>query len=178
MNILIIGTPDSGKSKRAEELICHLAGDDPKIYIATMVPFDEEGKKRIKKHRAMREGKGFETIECPVNLKTLETQLSEYRSPNCLLECMSNLVGNEMYLRDNAVLSDSELIELIVSEVKALTDMAENTVIVSNEFEISEDFDEETVRYVRLAHEVNERLSQIIGRVEILRAPEGKEEAK
>ncbi len=40
---LIIGTPDSGKSKRAEDLALKLSGDGKRIYLATMDPFGEEG---------------------------------------------------------------------------------------------------------------------------------------
>lgn len=82
MFVLIIGTPDSGKSERAERLISDLAGDYPKFYIATMIPYGEEGKSRVEKHRAMREGKGFETIECPNNIHLLKDRLAGQNPPN------------------------------------------------------------------------------------------------
>ena len=63
MICMILGTPDSGKSKRAEDLTLKLSGNDKKYYIATMIPFGKEGEERVKKHRNMRAGKGFETIE-------------------------------------------------------------------------------------------------------------------
>ena len=46
MIIVVIGTPDSGKSALAEKLCCELAGSMKKKYIATMVPYGEEGLKR------------------------------------------------------------------------------------------------------------------------------------
>ncbi len=58
-----------------------------------MQAFDEESHRRIRRHRHMRAGKGFETIE-------RYTELDELLIPkDCvvLLECMSNLVANEMF---------------------------------------------------------------------------------
>ena len=41
------------------------------IYVATMRPFDEEGEKRIERHRRMRDGKGFLTVECYEKMERL-----------------------------------------------------------------------------------------------------------
>ncbi|MBR6404065.1 MAG: bifunctional adenosylcobinamide kinase/adenosylcobinamide-phosphate guanylyltransferase [Eubacterium sp.] len=164
MVILVVGTPDSGKSEHAEQLISELAGNHSKLYIATMVPYGEEGATRIEKHRAMREGKDFETIECPNSIHMLKAKLSEYDSPNLLLECMSNLVGNEMYLSSNRNLSDTHLADYIFGTVRDLCTCAENVVIVTNEFEQEDTFDDETIRYVTLIHDVNIRLREFADR--------------
>ena len=87
-------------------------------------------------------------------------------SPNCLLECMSNLVGNEMHLPSNKDLSDEELVSYIVESVKGLANLADSTVIVANEYEVQESYDEETIRYIKLTHEVNEKLRIIADRVD------------
>ena len=65
MYYLIIGGAGSGKSEYAEDLALSLKDDgDSLYYIATMYPYgDEETKKRIERHRIMRAGKGFVTIE-------------------------------------------------------------------------------------------------------------------
>ena len=63
--ILIVGTPDSGKSVKAEEVALDLSLDTTRIYLATMIPYGEEGVARINKHKALRAGKGFITIERP-----------------------------------------------------------------------------------------------------------------
>lgn len=166
MVILVLGTPDSGKSEHAEGLILKLAGVGQKLYIATMIPFGKEGEERVKKHRALRAGKGFETIECPDTIMTLKDTLQSIESPNCLLECMSNLVGNEMHLPSNTGLSDKELVDYIVDSVKGLSEIASNTVIVANEYEVQDDYDEETIRYIKLTHMVNEKLRDIADRVD------------
>ncbi len=166
MIILVIGTSNSGKSEYAESLLLELAGANPKLYIATMIPYGREGEERVKKHRALRAGKGFETIECADNILSLRERLQNMESPNCLLECMSNLVGNEMHLPSNKDLSDEELVNYIVESVKGLANLASNTVIVANEYEVQESYDEETIRYIKLTHEVNEMLRSIADRVD------------
>ena len=45
MFALIFGGSGSGKSEYAEKLSCELAQKNEKYYIATMIPYGEEGKK-------------------------------------------------------------------------------------------------------------------------------------
>ena len=60
---LVTGGSGSGKSAYAEQQVLE-AGDAPRYYIATMMPYGEEGRRRVEKHRRMRREKHFETIEC------------------------------------------------------------------------------------------------------------------
>ena len=92
MLTLVLGGSASGKSEYAEQLVLE-AGAGPRFYIATMEPYDEECLRRISRHRAMRASKGFETLECPRGLAGLALP----RPGVALLECMSNLVANEMF---------------------------------------------------------------------------------
>ncbi|MCR5144117.1 MAG: bifunctional adenosylcobinamide kinase/adenosylcobinamide-phosphate guanylyltransferase [Lachnospiraceae bacterium] len=160
MITLIIGVPDSGKSKLAEQLAVELAGNRRKYYIATMLPFGEEGKRRIQKHRAQREGKGFHTIECPVFLQTITEKISP--DATVLLECMSNLIGNEIYADENQGSSKEELQDKILGEVLSLRDCCENLVIVTNEFALQNSkYDDETSYYVSMIHEINLKLRNV-----------------
>lgn len=164
MIVLVKGTPDSGKSKLAEKIACDLAGDMKKYYIATMVPFGEEGKARVEKHRRMREGKGFETIEEPLELENVGSLFSG--KATCLLECVSNLVGNVMFHEENSILTLDELMETITASVMALAAKATHTVIVTNEFEKEmEGYDDSTRRYVRLTDLVNDRLKASVDKI-------------
>ena len=91
-----------------------------------MQAFDEESHRRIRRHRHMRAGKGFETIE-------RYTELNELLIPkDCvvLLECMSNLVANEMFREDGF---HPEVAEKITEGVKNLLSQAKHVVIVTNE---------------------------------------------
>lgn len=94
---LVTGGSGSGKSAYAEN--CCLKYGGPCLYLATMKIWDEEDRKRVEKHRAMRAGKGFDTCECPVDLEKLDIP-EHFRSGTVLLECMSNLLVNELWRED------------------------------------------------------------------------------
>ena len=125
MLVVVTGGSGSGKSAFAEETVLSF-GEARRIYIATMQAFDEESNRRIRRHRRMRAGKGFETVEC-------YTALDELVLPKgsvVLLECMSNLVANEMFREDGF---HQEVSEKITGGVKHLLSQAEHVVIVTNE---------------------------------------------
>ena len=89
---LITGGSGSGKSAYAEAQVL-AAGEGRRIYIATMIPRGEEGRQRVSRHRLLRAEKQFETIECYTSLQALTLP----ENGTVLLECMSNLVANEMF---------------------------------------------------------------------------------
>ena len=91
MLIIVTGGSASGKSEYAENLVPN-AGS--RVYLATMEPFGTEAEARIARHRKLREGKGFETIECPVNIGDC---FEACRGRHVLLEDLPNLVANEMF---------------------------------------------------------------------------------
>lgn len=162
MITLIVGIPDSGKSLLAENIAEKLSGNSSKYYIATMVPFGEEGKKRVKKHQKMREGKGFITLEWPDDISERLNGSIDFSHSTVLLECMSNLVGNELYSEKNAHASDEFLVEKIIDAMHELSDLAENLIIVTNEFALEdEQYDEATKRYVNLIATVNKSLMDL-----------------
>lgn len=63
--------------------------------------FDDEGQRKIDRHRRLRAGKGFITIEQSRDIKKavekLQSESSLKTGRSALLECMSNLVANEMF---------------------------------------------------------------------------------
>lgn len=67
MKILITGGIRSGKSRYALERARAFSGDQPKCFIATAEPCDEEMKARILRHQSER-GSDFITIEEPIYL--------------------------------------------------------------------------------------------------------------
>ena len=90
---LVIGAAASGKSAYAESLC--LGHDGPRVYLATMEPFGEEGARRIARHRALREGKGFSTLERTRDVGAAVPGLP--RGCTLLLEDVGNLVANELF---------------------------------------------------------------------------------
>ena len=164
MTVLIIGTPDSGKSEKAEEIALSLSQGKKKYYIATMIPYGEEGKERVKKHLRLRDGKGFVTIEKPLDVHELTDEISDLSQSTCLLECMSNRIGNEMHREGAADLS--ELPGLISESVTNLAQDCGDLVIVTNRFPMdAPDYDEDTRDYVRLVDAVNNDLKIKVDRI-------------
>ncbi len=102
---IVYGGSASGKSSYAESFAMSLQGDGRLLYIATMYPYkwntteiDPETMQRIERHRAMRADKGFDTVECYRHVEHIVAE----RQDVLLLECMSNLLANEMYLEPDA----------------------------------------------------------------------------
>ena len=150
MLVVVTGGSGSGKSAFAEETVLSL-GEARRIYIATMQAFDEESHRRIRRHRHMRAGKGFETIE-------RYTELDELLIPkDCvvLLECMSNLVANEMFSGADIVLEDV-VVGHILQGIKSLSAKVDELVIVSNNvFEDGISYDATTQAYIRALGRIN-----------------------
>ena len=155
MLILVSGGAASGKSEYAESLIVR-AGHEKRTYIATMEIFDAEGERRAARHRAMRAGKGFTTLECPRGL--MEAALPSGGS--ALLECMSNLVANEMFRADGIVPGEQGLTERVCLGVLRLAAQTELTVIVTNElFSDGIRYAPETERYLAALSALNNALA-------------------
>ena len=99
---LVTGGSGSGKSEYAENwLTGRNKKDGTYIYIATMQPYTEETMKKIERHHRLRAGKGFRTLEKYTDLSELEIP----KNQGILLECISNLVANELY-REDGTLND------------------------------------------------------------------------
>ena len=172
MMTLIVGVPDSGKSALAEEKVLEQSGEGRRIYIATMIPFGEEGRQRVIKHKKLREGKGFFTIEAPVEVFKSAKVVKGIGDATCLLECVSNLVGNVMHEggsavkempvdfgKENVSALDELVVKRVVSDIRALRDLCKNLVVVTNSFPSDDaSYDDDTIRYVRLMDQVNQEL--------------------
>ena len=101
----------------------------------------------------MRAGKGFETIECYTGLK--DVQLPS----GCvvLLECMSNLVANEMFEEQGA---HEQTVKDIMSGIDELVRQAAHVVIVTNEiFSDAVVFDKEMASYLEYLGKINQAVA-------------------
>lgn len=196
MITLITGGSGSGKSAYAEKYICHASnekGCKEKYYIATMQVFDDEGQRKIDRHRRLRAGKGFITIEQPRDIKKAVEKL---QSENCLkngrsalLECMSNLVANEMFppvdasgiqtaeaekealdapenMKDYETAQISRVSKKVLKEVSILSEnVAELVIVTNNVFEDGVSYDQSTMNYIKAMGIVNRGLAAMTERV-------------
>ena len=88
--ILITGGARSGKSSYAEKLARELGGNV--LYIATSIPFDEEMKNRVKKHRESRPSE-WDTFEGYRGLgPVISGKGGQYRG--ILLDCVTVMLTN------------------------------------------------------------------------------------
>ena len=161
---LIIGGSGSGKSAYAEDYMVSISEDRKKYYIATMQIYDEEGKRKVERHRMLRGGKGFSTIEQPVDIgKAAEKMEAEDRT--ALLECVSNLTANEMF--SGEVPGTEEVItEKIVGGIAVLNRELTHLVIVSNNvFEDGNVYDKTTMAYIRAMGHINQKLAEMADEV-------------
>lgn len=161
MLILITGGSGSGKSEYAEGIATSLAKEEglPLYYIATMRPFGEEGRRRVERHRKLRAGKGFETIECYVNLKVQTLP----KKGVVLLECMSNLTANEMFESEGA---GEDTVDAVMAGVEALQQRCTHLVIVTNDiFSDGILYEEETRLYQERLGEINRQIGAKADRV-------------
>lgn len=158
---LVTGGSGSGKSEYGEGLILDIP-DGERFYIATMEPSGREAERRIARHRKLREGKGFFTIERPRDLGGLI--LPGEGRKNVLLECVSNLAANEMF--GGGACGLTELARRIVSDIRSLARQADHLVIVTNQ--VGEDgccYDRETRTYIALVGRVNQELAKLADQV-------------
>ncbi|MDR2615043.1 MAG: bifunctional adenosylcobinamide kinase/adenosylcobinamide-phosphate guanylyltransferase [Oscillospiraceae bacterium] len=159
-SILVIGGASSGKSGLAEGIIASRGTLPRRYYIATMVPYGEEGRRRVERHRAARRELGFETVErfCDMGGLALPER------GDALLEDLGNLTANELFGTDGGAPPPAETrrgaAERIADGVLALGEWCGLLVVVTND--VSRDgvhYEAETEEYIRVIGELNRRLA-------------------
>lgn len=156
MMILISGGSKCGKSGCAESLFADFHGE--KIYLATMRPFGEEAAAMIERHRAMRMGKGFSTVERYSDIGG--TDIPD--GAGVLLEDMGNLLANEMFSENGAAAP----VDKILDGIDKLRRNSALLVIVSNN--VCADgiaYPESTALYIRYLSEINRLIAERADRV-------------
>lgn len=159
---LITGGSGSGKSAYAEAWLTSHSPLGRKVYLATMKPFGEEGRKKIQRHRELRQGKKFETVECCRNL----VQAAIPQNGSILLECVSNLAANTLF-RDDGIMEDLQAAyREIIEGICFLAKRTNLLVIVTNEvFEDTDSYTLETEQYRLLLGRVNQELGRMADQI-------------
>ena len=159
---LVTGGSGSGKSEYAENWLMQESGAQdylqPLLYVATMMPYTEETKEKIARHHRLRAGKGFQTIERYKNMQ--EVKIPKNRG--ILLECVSNLTANELYLEDGSINAAEDVVSQVINGVQNLANATERLVIVTNE--VNSDingYSEETEIYRTCIGRINQELGKM-----------------
>lgn len=105
--ILVTGGSRSGKSSYAQNAAESL--NTSRLFLATCPVIDEEMKERIQKHQQERSGRGWHTIEEPVNIASAIETASAHET--VLVDCLTLWINNLMYLSENnnKILSESDV---------------------------------------------------------------------
>lgn len=152
MLILLTGGSGCGKSFFAESLCLRFSG--PRYYLAAMRPYGDGSAAKIARHRAMRDGKGFATIERYTDLAGLALPARG----TALLECVCNLTANEMFAPDGTL---TDPVETVLTGIDALAAQCEHLVVVTND--VGSDignYDPATAAYVRALGTINAALAR------------------
>ena len=178
--ILVSGAGASGKSEYAEKLAVDMH-KDRLIYVATMSAYDDESKKKINIHKKRRINTDFETIEKPYDIEEIIHSIAPCDSnkrSTLLIECISNLLANEMYGRAETdgmtdicgktetgvkagTCSNSKLKALpsqrIIDGIKAVADtqLADIVVVTNEVFADGIEYDASTMEYIRQLGRIN-----------------------
>ncbi len=181
MITLVTGGSGSGKSEYAEGLILD-SSCSRRFYVATMIAYGKEGRDKVERHRMLRQGKGFITIEKPRDVGRVMFEEHEAGSGASsradralLLECVSNLAANEMFKEEETEKTEAGeqqgspiqcLSHKIAGDIISLAGQVRDMVIVTNE--VDRDgicYGPETMEYIRLMGCLNQKLASAADRV-------------
>lgn len=151
---LVIGAAASGKSEYAEQVVMTLSGE--RIYLATMEPFGREAEDRIARHRELRAGKGFRTIERPKGLAALPTGPDW----NLLVEDLPNLAANEYFSPDGGGM------DAVLCGIRHLVETASDVTVVTGDLlSDGERYDAGTEAYLKMLAELHLHLAEMADNV-------------
>ena len=155
MQAFIYGGSGSGKSEYAENLATTMGADSNRVYIATMCPEGGEAMERIARHREKRAHKGFVTLECYANVGSLKVPANTV----ILVECIGNMVANEMFSPEGA---GEMACTAIVEGLKTIRRQARHMILVSNDvFSDGMQYSSDTENYRTTLAKVNRLLAAV-----------------
>lgn len=166
MMAFVIGGSGSGKSAYAEDLLVSVSeGKNSKLYyLATMQVRDAWDAKKVERHRKLRAGRGFLTVEQPTAIQESIKNMQAGEKA-VLLECISTLTANEMF-SDGRKKSEDEVVRKVMEGILALKEEADDLVIVgSNVFEDGATYEEMTMEYLRIMGSINREIAALAERV-------------
>ena len=158
--ILITGGSGSGKSFYAETETMRIAGNGARYYFAAMKPYGEEALKRIQRHRLLRSEKGFITCETYTGIDLFAHRILPQKAV-VLLECVPNLLANEMFDETFRTLPVAEAVSRVITEICETDKMAEQLLVITNDiFSDGVQYEPATEHYVKALSQINMALAE------------------
>jgi len=165
--ILVTGGSRSGKSSYAQKQAEELPGS--RLYVATCPVIDPEMEERIRKHRAARSGRGWETIEETVDLAGVIRRNGAGRT--ILVDCLTLWINNLLYAeqKGGAALTEEIIVEYCRELVAACREITGTVFLVANEVGMGIVPDNETARRFRdIAGRCNQEIARAANKVTLL----------
>ncbi len=178
MIIFISGGAKNGKTTLGQDLAVQLAagsggngldgieasapaaGAAPHYYVATMIPADDEDRKRIRRHIDDRNGMGFETIEVGRNI--LSCLESADTDGTFLLDSVTALLLNELFSDPLSSEMDLEAARKCGTDIADFAGSVKNAVIISDYiFSDAARYDEVTETYRRCLADIDRKIAAI-----------------
>ncbi|MBE6725002.1 MAG: adenosylcobinamide kinase/adenosylcobinamide-phosphate guanylyltransferase [Ruminococcaceae bacterium] len=169
MNVLISGGSKNGKTAFAERAALALAGSascGKRYYVATMIPYDDEDRKRVELHIEERAGLGFTTLEIARNIASaldlVKEDGADPAASTFLVDSTTALLLNEMYPGDYSAPADPMAAERCRRGLAGLARGAGNAVFVSDYiYSDAARYDDFTERYRADLASIDRALAEI-----------------
>lgn len=128
--ILVTGGARSGKSSFALELAESISSN--RLFVATSPTIDPEMEDRISRHKEERRNRGWETLECELDL---QVALQKYgnRYDVILLDCITLWVNNVFFQNEPEKIDDSIIKQLCLKWLKVAEKNNSTLIVVTNE---------------------------------------------
>ena len=129
--IYISGGCRSGKSDYAQQLAESLPGK--RAYLATCPVIDDEMSDRIELHQQQRSGRGWKTIETPLELIETIKQTNDFNV--LLIDCLTLWVNNLLYAAEQQgqTLSEHDIQKKCAELLTTCRQQSQTIIFVSNE---------------------------------------------
>jgi adenosylcobinamide kinase / adenosylcobinamide-phosphate guanylyltransferase len=129
--VLVTGGSRSGKSAYAQKMAELLSGS--RAFIATCPVLDEEMHERIRKHQEARRGKGWDTIEEPLDICGAVDKAHQYSI--LVVDCLTLWINNLLYEAEKTgrEISESEISRECQTLIAACEKHPGTIIFVTNE---------------------------------------------
>ncbi len=171
MLYLFYGGQNSGKSRLAEDFAVALrnqatANSDveiPLVYLSTMMPFGKEGASIAERRESHSSEKGFVTIEQYTDIANVDVP----KNSVILLECVGNLLANEMYAvvvnkeATNHKIVTPDPVKVVMDGILAIEEKCCDLIVVSADVSDGcEDMSNSIEMYIQHLQKTNEELNK------------------
>ena len=128
---LIIGGCRSGKSRYAQRLAERLG--ERRLFIATAPVVDDEMRRRVARHREMRRGRGWDTIEENIHLAQCLRDATNHEVVLC--DCLTLWVGNLQFAasQEGSSLEEETIVRHSREVCRAARSISARVLFVTNE---------------------------------------------